>query len=242
MIYPPFSLPHIVYLIFSVIFLVYSGIRMRSTMISNKNKLCCIRTIALFLLCSTFLEQVLKAVRFSAAGMDNSVFYVFPNSFCTFVSACISILVLLKKTDHSAMNFLVPQAIIGCTPAVISPDYLNYQPFFSLETICGLVNHALVLWIALALVLSGYFKASTKKYLFYPLYFTVMIAYGYILVYVFGIDDCMNITKPLIAQIKISYWYGLFAVACPVAYIATYLLSKIKPLETEPKKSHLEVE
>ena len=129
------------------------------------------------------------------------------------------------------MNFLVPQAIIGCAPAVISPDYLNYQPFFSLETICGLINHTLVLCVALALLLSGYFRASIKKYHFYLLYFMIMIAYGYIFVYGFGLDDCMNITKPLIAQIKISYWYWLFAVASPAAYIVTYLLSKIKPLE-----------
>lgn len=118
---------------------------------------------------------------------------------------------------------------------LLAPDYLNYQPFFSLETICGLINHALTLCIALALVLSGSFRASIKKYHFYPLYFLLMMAYGYILVYGFGLDDCMNITKPLIAQIKISYWYGLFAAACPVAYIATYLLSKIKPLEAEIK-------
>lgn len=213
---------------------------MRSATISDKKKLSCIRVFAGFLLFSTFLEQILKAVHFSAAGMEHSVFYVFPNSFCTFVSACISILVLLKKTDHSAMNFLVLQAIIGCAPAVISPDYLNYQPFFSLETMCGLINHALTLWIALALVLSGYFKASIKKYHFYPLYFIIMMAYGYILVYGFGIDDCMNITKPLIAQISISYWYGLFAVACPAAFAATYLLSQIKQPEAEKKISRLE--
>lgn len=130
MIYPPFSLPHIVYLIFSVIFLVRSSSTMHSAIISNKKKLCCIRAFAWFLLCSTFLEQILKAIRFSAAGMEHSVFYVFPNSFCTFVSVGISILVLLKKTNHSAMNFLVPQAIIGCAPAVISPRLSELSTIF----------------------------------------------------------------------------------------------------------------
>lgn len=228
MIYPPFSLAHILYLLISII-LIFLGCKlMNSDRISDKKKMWIIKICALLLpieVLFTQLDIVKECIRL---GYDNTWVYVLPNSYCTFTALFMGIFVLLGKYDGKAMHFLTYHSLVGCLPSVIYPDYLNFRNFFAIGTLSSLVLHVMTIWITLALTVTGKFKPTYKKFYCYPLGFLAAVAFGAIQIFVFGSRDAMNITKPLIADISFCYWYVIMPVCCLGTLLMIWVLKKIK--------------
>lgn len=225
-IYPPFSFPHIVYLVFSLLIILFGCICMKSNIVSEKTKRIIIKISAVIVIIAIIIKQVEVAKKHFLLGESNYLVYLLPNSFCSFSAFFLAVLTLVGKKDSKGFHFLCYTALIGCLPSIICPDYLYHQAFFETGTIASLTFHLLAVWISLALFLTNSFIPSFKKFWCYPVGFIIMIAFGAIQVYVFGSNDAMNIAKPLISGWNFTYWYFLFPVFCGLTLLLIWLYSK----------------
>lgn len=233
MIYPPFSVAHIIYLVISVLLVVFGCKVMYSGKITEKTKMLIIKICAATLPIEVFFTQLYKVQECIASGYDNAWVYILPNSYCTYTALFMGIFVLLGKYDGIAMHFLGYHALVGCLPSVIYPDYLNFRPFFSAGTLTSMALHVMTIWITLALTITGKFKPTFKKFYCYPIGFLVAVAFGAFQIFVLGSEDAMNVTKPLISGIDFCYWYVILPVCSLGVLIMTWLMSKIKPFHND---------
>ena len=160
-------------------------------------------------------------------GENNAWVYFFPNSFCSFSALFLGAATVFGKKDNYALHFLCYNAFIGCLPSIIVPDYLYHKPFFDIGTLASLTFHLLAVWTVISLFITDDFKPRFNRFWCYPIGFMVMIVFGYILVYVFGSNDAMNITKPLISGWDFTYWYLLFPACCCITPLLIWVSSKI---------------
>lgn len=227
MIYPAFTWPHIIYLVIFALLIAGGCFFFLNKKISEKSKEIVIRILAGITVAAVITKQVSFVIEHVDLGESNAWVYAFPNSYCSFSALLLGILVLCGDKNGFAMHFLVYNVLIGCTPSVIYPDYLNSKPFFAYGTMGSLVFHMLAVVICILLIVKKDFKPTLKKWYCFPIGFAVMLGFGFLLVYGFGSGDAMNITKPLISDIKFSYWYTLFPLCWALAVLLTLLLSKL---------------
>lgn len=232
-IYPPFTLPHIFYLLFSIALIVGGCFFLYSQKINKPIKTLVVRIIGVVMCLAVLTKQISVVIEHANLGESNAWVYIFPNSYCSFSAFVLGIFVAINKTDSVPVHFLAYNAIIGCTPSVIYPDYLYSKPFFAYGTIGSLTFHLLAVFTVIAIRIIGDFKPNYKRFYWFPIGFIIMVAFGFLLVYGFGSNDAMNITKPLISDIKLSYWYTLFPLCTLVAGLMVWVLSKIKPFKEE---------
>ena len=231
MIYPPFSVAHILYLVISALMVIFGCKVMYSRKISESAKMLIIKICAATLPIEVFFTQFDKVKECLASGQGNAWVYILPNSYCTYTALFMGIFVLLGKYDGMFMHFLCYHALVGCLPSVIYPDYLNFRQFFAIGTLTSLVLHVMTIWIALALTITGKFKPTFKKFYCYPIGFLVAAAFGAFQIFILGSEDAMNVTKPLISEISFCYWYVILPVCSIGTLIMTWLMSKIKPYD-----------
>lgn len=232
-IYSPFSLPHIIYLVLSTLFVLFGCICMKSNKVSEKTKRIIIKISAVIVIIAVIIKQIEVTRKHFLLNESNYLVYLLPNSFCSFSAFFLAIFSLVGKKDNNGFHFLCYTVLIGCLPSIICPDYLYHQAFFELGTMASLIFHVLAVWISLALFFTNYFVPDFKKFWCYPAGFIIMIVFGMIQVYLFGSNDAMNIAKPLISGWNFTYWYFLFPVFCGFTLLLIWLYCKY----THNKKS-----
>lgn len=223
---PPFSFPHIIYLVLSALFILFGCICMKSNKISKIAKRVIIKISAVIVIIAVIIKQIEVTKKHFLLGESNYLVYLLPNSFCSFSAFFLALSALVGKKDSNVFHFLCYTTLIGCLPSIIFPDYLYHQAFFELGTMASLTFHVLAVWISLALFFTNDFIPNFKKFWFYPIGFIIMIAFGAIQVYILGSNDAMNITKPLISGWNFTYWYFLFPVFCGFTLLLIWLYSK----------------
>ena len=121
-IYPPFSFPHIIYLVLSAILITFGCRVMYSERISGKAKSTVIKISAVSVMVFVIIKQAFLVREHYLLEERNSSVYFFPNSFCSFSALFLGAATVFGKKDNHALHFLCYNVFIGCLPSIIAPD------------------------------------------------------------------------------------------------------------------------
>ncbi len=136
--------------------------------------------------------------------------YVFPSTICSLTSILLPIIVLFGKENLKVYHGLWYIALVGGLASTIYADYVSQNPsIFFLPTITGLLHHAFILLMVIAMILFDWFRPSLKKRYYFPMIFTGYIAVGTFALHVLDIKDAMSIATPIISGTPINCWFIL---------------------------------
>lgn len=130
-----------------------------------------------------------------------------PNSFCGLCSFTFGISALAFKKDNPVFHCLVYLALWGCTLTMVYPDFIGQaESVFYPPTISGLLHHSVSLYLAVLMILTGWFRPSIRKFYCFPIGLAFFMTYGIFLIDCIGIESAMYIGEPLISD-TIFTWY-----------------------------------
>lgn len=184
--------------------------------------------------------------RFAIADFKNNWLLVIPDSICGVMSVALGITLIACKRDSIFYHYLVYIAFFGGLANVFYPYYVAQDANFMLPaTISGLLHHSVALVSSVYMVLTGYFKPSTKKFYAFPLGLAFNICYGAFLVDGLGFKNlgdigfttAMNIFTPLVPGVFITSWYIVFPVLCAAFYGLLVLYEKFLLPKIQTKKN-----
>ncbi len=136
--------------------------------------------------------------------------YTFPSTICSLTSITFSLIVLFGKENLKIYHGFWYIALVGGLASTIYADYISQNPsIFFLPTITGLLHHAFILLMVIAMVLFNWFRPSLKKRYYFPMIFTGYIAVGTFALHVLDIKDAMSIATPIVSGTPINCWFIL---------------------------------
>ncbi len=136
--------------------------------------------------------------------------YVFPSTICSLTSILLPLIVLFGKENLQVYHGLWYIALVGGLASTIYADYVSQNPsIFYLPTITGLLHHAFILLLVVAMVLFNWFKPDLKKWYYFPMIFTGYITIGTFALHVLGIENAMSITVSIISGTPLNCWFIL---------------------------------
>ena len=173
--------------------------------------------------------------RFAIADFKGNWLLLLPDSICGVMSVSLGITLIVCKRDSIFFHYLVYIAFFGGLANVFYPYYVAQDANFMLPaTISGLMHHSVALTASVYMVLTGYFKPSTKKFYAFPLGLTFNICYGAFLLDALGVENigekgfttAMNIFGPLVPGSFITSWYIVFPAISAAFYGLLVLYEK----------------
>lgn len=188
-----------------------------------------------------------------AVNMHNWMRFI-PDSICSVMSFALGFSAIFAKRDHIVFHYLCYVAFLGGAVNFIYPYYVSDIPnFLHPSTLFGLIHHSVAFCLSILMVITGYFKPSSKKFYAYPLGIVFSIFYGAFLIDALGIGNfpelgfttAMNIFMPLVPGVFLFSWYLAFPVIAAAIYASIrlyeYLLKrhcakKLSLQEANPRK------
>lgn len=170
--------------------------------------------------------------RISVAVRDGKAIHFIPETFCGITSMTFSISGLFVKKNSGILHLSVYCALLGGSLGMIYPNFMVARPsFFYPVTISGLMHHVLMFFLALTMIVTGYFRPSLKKWAWLPLGLCVMLSYGQFLLSlsdIFQYKDAMFLTKPLLSGSPFTWWFcGIVLIAlATIVEVVVYLIDK----------------
>lgn len=136
--------------------------------------------------------------------------YVFPSTICSLTSILLPIIVLFGKENLKVYHGLWYIALVGGLASTIYADYVSQNPsIFYLPTITGLLHHAFIILLVVAMVLFDWFRPDLKKWYYFPMIFAGYITIGTFALHVLEIENAMSITVPIISGTPLNCWFIL---------------------------------
>lgn len=185
--------------------------------------------------------------RFAIADFKGNMLLVLPDSLCGIMSIALGITLIVCKRDSIFFHYLVYIAFFGGMANVFYPYYVAQDSNFMLPaTISGLLHHSIALVASIYMVMTGYFKPSTKKFYAFPLGLAFNVCYGAFLLDALGVANlgemgfttAMNIFTPLVPGVFITSWYIVFPAICAAFYGLLVLYEKfLLPKMNTPDQS-----
>lgn len=203
-------MPHISYIILNIIILILTIILCGKGFLKGKQLIIKIAGIILFV-----LVIVTK---------DASWWELLPNSICGLSSLLLALAIILGKEDNWILNSASYLGFFGSAIVIFYPDFLITQPFFSIRSITGLLHHSLMNLLIIVMMITGYIKPSRTKFKYLIIMMAFYMTYGIFLIDALGIDNAMQIGKPLIKNAPIlTSWYVVFLATAVVTYLYEWL-------------------
>lgn len=203
-------MPHISYIILNIIILILTIILCGKGFLKGKQLIIKIAGIILFV-----LVIVTK---------DASWWELLPNSICGLSSLLLALAIILGKEDNWILNSASYLGFFGSAIVIFYPDFLITQPFFSIRSITGLLHHSLMNLLIIVMMITGYIKPSRTKFKYLIIMMAFYMTYDIFLIDALGIDNAMQIGKPLIKNAPIlTSWYVVFLATAVVTYLYEWL-------------------
>lgn len=196
-------MPHISYIILNIIILILTIILCGKGFLKGKQLIIKIAGIILFVL--------VIVNRFSI-------------TICGLSSLLLALAIILGKEDNWILNSASYLGFFGSAIVIFYPDFLITQPFFSIRSITGLLHHSLMNLLIIVMMITGYIKPSRTKFKYLIIMMAFYMTYGIFLIDALGIDNAMQIGKPLIKNAPIlTSWYVVFLATAVVTYLYEWL-------------------
>lgn len=147
------------------------------------------------------------ANRIALTGHYGTVMALIPNSFCGMTSFVFGISAIFCKRGKLVFDYCVYAGFWGGLIVTFYPNFLPQDvSFMYAPTITGILHHGISAYLAVLMVMSGFFKPSLKKFYAYPIGFCLIMCYGIFLMDALGFTDSMYIFSPLVKG-TILTWY-----------------------------------
>lgn len=216
-------MPHIIYIILNIIILILTIILCGKGFLKRKKLIIEIAGIILFVLVivNRFSITIYDNV---IASKDASWWELLPNSICGLSSLLLALAIIFGKEDNWILNSVSYLGFFGSAIVIFYPDFLITQPFFCLRSITGLLHHSLMNLLIIVMMITGYIKPSRTKFKYLIIMMAFYMTYGIFLIDALGIDNAMQIGKPLIKNAPIlTSWYVVFLATTVVTYLYEWL-------------------
>lgn len=216
-------MPHISYIILNIIILILTIILCGKGFLKGKQLIIKIAGIILFVLVivNRFSITIYDNV---IASKDASWWELLPNSICGLSSLLLALAIILGKEDNWILNSVSYLGFFGSAIVIFYPDFLITQPFFSIRSITGLLHHSLMNLLIIVMMITGYIKPSRTNFKYLIIMMAFYMTYGIFLIDALGIDNAMQIGKPLIKNAPIlTSWYVVFLATAVVTYLYEWL-------------------
>lgn len=216
-------MPHIIYIILNIIILILTIILCGKGFLKRKKLIIEIAGIILFVLVivNRFSITIYDNV---IASKDASWWELLPNSICGLSSLLLALAIIFGKEDNWILNSVSYLGFFGSAIVIFYPDFLITQPFFCLRSITGLLHHSLMNLLIIVMMITGYIKPSRTKFKYLIIMMAFYMTYGIFLIDALGIDNAMQIGKPLIKNAPIlTSWYVAFLATTVVTYLYEWL-------------------
>jgi len=157
---------------------------------------------------------------------------ILPGTICSITSLVLGISCLFYKKENPLFQSIPLLSIIGGLLNDIYPNYLQQNSsFFYLPTITGMIHHTLAIILSISLFAFGFVKLDKRKWYMLPVTFTVIFFYSLLVVELTPLEDCANITKPMLSN---SIFYG------PVVALISFPVYALLLLVNELIKKHID--
>lgn len=211
-----FGMEHLLFLFayfaISIAILVIAKLKIKS----NKVELIYFRTLSIIIIVADLLCRIGEGMQY---GFINGL----PSSICSVTGFILPIIVLFGKKNLSVYQGLVYIGIFGGVFALILATYISQgTTIFQLNTFMSLIYHGFILMLCVSMILFGWFKPDLKRSYYFPLIFSLYIAFGAFEIFVIGILDAMSMRYPLIDNTPFTCWFIL-----PVGTVLVYLTAFI---------------
>ena len=213
----PFSKPHLVppgarvphvygweHLVYLAVFLIIAV----GSLVYIYKKVKDERTVDIVVRCvGGVLLAAILANRISLIWFYSTPLALIPNTFCGVTSLVFGICTLFCKRGHLVYHYLVYAGFWGGAIATFYPNFVVQDVSFMYPpTITGLMHHTLSMYLAVLMVMTGFFKPELKRFYAYPIGFCLIMCYGILLVDAFHYTESMYIFAPLVPGTFLT-WY-----------------------------------
>lgn len=129
--------------------------------------------------------------------------YLVPETFCALTAFFLPIAVICFKKDNLLLHALVYFGLISGIFSSVYPAYLNKQGFFELGTMTSLIDHFVLAFLALVILIKKYMTPSIKKWYMIPAVYVAFILIALFDVHVLKTPDyeAMSIYCPLVSSL-----------------------------------------
>lgn len=203
---PPklYGTEHIVYIVCALAVTVAVVLTVRFCAKTDKQKTIALKIIAGVLLVFLVMNRV------SLAVWKKNALQLLPNSYCGMTSLLLAVAVLAGKPHNKLYDFLFYIELVGGTATIFYPNFLSqYDTFWFLPTVSGLLHHTVGLLLCILLAVCGWFRPSLKRWKMFPIGLSVYTLYGLFLLDVCKIPETMQIDTPIIPNTPLYWWFML---------------------------------
>ncbi len=205
---------HIIYFVISTLLVITSLILIKKYIKKEKTLNLVIKITSLVLLLLIITNRISYTVQHVMIEHKEGYnwTYIFPETFCALSCLLFSISTLVGKKNNVLMHGSFYMALIGAFTVAVFPDFLNRQGLLEVGTITSLIYHTLMLFLALLVLITYYFKPSIKRWYIQPIVNISMICYGLFYLSVFCNGEApfsiLGINKPFVdGQPILCSWY-----------------------------------
>ena len=131
------------------------------------------------------------------------------------------------KRNNPVLHFITYFGFFGGLATLLYPDFIDSQGFWEIRTLTGLIHHALMLYLSVMIIVTGYFKPDYKKWPNYIIGFMSVMTLGAFELEALNFPKAMYINDPLISSLPIlTSWYMIFIVSSIAVLIFEFIYSK----------------
>ncbi len=228
-----FGWEHLIYMAVSFTLMISALIFINKKVHGEKELVMIIRGTGLLLLACVVWN------RFAICILRDGLNRLLPNTYCSFASFTFSFSVLFCKKDSRIFHFVLYLGLLGGISSMLCPNYLGQaDSIFYPMTISSLMHHTVMVFLALLMLTTGYFRPALKRWYCLPvgLFFTFL--YGLFLILVLGYNDAMAINFPLVEGTFLT-WYLVGPLFIGVHGLVLYVYERM--LTPYPTDSELSV-
>ncbi len=132
---------------------------------------------------------------------------IIPNTFCGTTSLIFALCAIFLKRDSLLLNFAVYAGFWGGIIVTFYPNFVVQDASFMYPpTITGILHHGLSAYLAVVMLMTGFFKPNLKKFYVYPITLCVIMTYGIFLMDALKIEESMYIFAPVVPGTFLT-WY-----------------------------------
>ncbi|MCI5745574.1 MAG: YwaF family protein [Erysipelotrichaceae bacterium] len=228
-----FGIEHIIFMVIAFSLMFFGWIFIGKKVKNEKTRYIITKVSAALLLAAILWNRISITVfnfQNNDFGFEN-ILYMIPLSFCGVSSLITAISTLFLKKDNIVLHFISYIGFIGGLVSTIYPDYLDNQMLLDPRSLSGLTHHAILLWLVVLNIITGYFKPTSKKWFVFELGSCILLTIGvffkefdaYLNIRCFA--HPMQISQALISSMPIlTSWYvvGIVLAILHIVFLIFY--------------------
>ena len=239
---------HIIYILVSIPVFVFSLLLVYKKVKNEKTLDIIIYSVAAFLFLFVIAQRCSVVYWEMKNGATRDVFgetrtyswaMILPDSICGLASLSILPAILIKKKNNYYLEGIYAIAMLGTLSNIFYPNYIEYEPLWQLRSWGGLAHHFIAGWLLTLMLMKKYFTPTLKRWYVCPIILVTILLYGLFCLFVLKFAECMNISKPLVKGLVVSYYWGLCIgyLVINYAFLVSYHFIK-KKLESKKKDAN----